>query len=308
MLHRNQVGFIRFLVIFSNNFGLLPGLRSHLKAKLTTGAIISVLTVSPAFAVVGGIGGSYNGVIPEAGNILCKNLTTSQEVNIAIVPGARNWDCKEAGLLINPTDEVAMTVDMQGSIRNGLTANTAAGSCQVIHKRFPSLPTGAYWVSKGVLPAVKVYCDMTTAGGGWQVLFRSDDPANWGKTFGVPGIGEWGIDKSGVPVAISQLRFSRVDTGAALTIPITASQIYTCSAVNGTYNWNGSKFNTYNGLHLGIATNTPITKTGYIYVGSPCAHYNRGWGFGHRGWQDDKQGWGWNSVDLGPTVFMISVR
>lgn len=270
--------------------------------------VTSMIAVPPAYAWPGGIGGSFKGIIPDTGNVVCKNLTTSETVNIPITPDAGIWDCKEAGLVVNPTDQIKMTINVQGPLKSGLDADSAAESCQAIHKRFPNLLTDVYWVSKGAFPPVQVFCDMATAGGGWQVLFRGDDPSQWSKTFGTPGTGKWGVDKTGVPSTIRQLRFTRVATGAALTIPITADKIYSCSAVNSTYFWNGTNIDAYNGLHLGITNNVSIVKTGYVYVGSPCAHYNHGWGFGHRGWQDDHQGWGWNSKDLGPTVFMISVR
>jgi len=193
---------------------------------------------------------------------------------------------------------------------DGMSADTPAASCLAIHGQDADASNGAYWVTRAQGPAVRVYCDMTTEGGGWQVLFKGHDPHRWATTFGVPGRKEWGVDAAGVPDVISQLRLKRPDTGESKVIPITNEALYACSQVDDRHIWNGTASRYYNALGLGISTTKNIypPPVDYVLSGMPCNNDHKSWGFGHRAWTDDRQGWGWNSLDLGQTVFSIAVR
>jgi len=51
------------------------------------------------------------------------------------------------------------------------------------------------------------------------------------------------------------------------------------------------------------------SKPGDIGIGHISVGDDRmGWGFGHRGWVDDHQGYSWAGVEIPKTVFEISVK
>ena len=58
----------------------------------------------------------------------------------------------------------------------------------------PSATDGVYIIdpdgADGAEP-FEAYCDMTTDGGGWTIVFQSSDPSTWRTNTGTPGIGEW---------------------------------------------------------------------------------------------------------------------
>jgi hypothetical protein len=193
---------------------------------------------------------------------------------------------------------------------DGLSADTPAASCLAIHQRDVGAGDGAYWVGRTQGAPVRVYCDMTADGGGWQVLFHGKNPRKWATRFGDPGGEEWGVDETGVPADISELRLKRKDTDQRRIIPMTNAALYDCSAVDDKYIWNGTASESYAAVGLGISTvksNYP-PPVGYVLSGMPCNNDHKSFGFGHRAWIDDHQGWGWNSLDLGPTSFQIAVR
>ncbi|RLD18519.1 MAG: hypothetical protein DRI36_01200, partial [Caldiserica bacterium] len=187
-----------------------------------------------------------------------------------------------------------------------------------LHHWIAGLPSGSYLINPdgpGECEPFVAYCDTRTLGGyaGWTVIFKSDDPEKWKTDFGTPGQDEWGHDVSNIDWPMCYLNLERVSTGENITIEISSSILYSAAWVNPPYHWNGTKYYAWNAYHLGISNDQPCPTSpeGYIIVGANDVVNNndkRSWGFGHRGWIDDVQGWGWDSWQLGATIFQISVR
>jgi len=93
-------------------------------------------------------------------------------------------DCGPLDASIHPgAPEVCNNVDdnCNGAADEGCPGVVSGTSCKDIHTKYPAFATGKYTVDpdgNGVLPAVEVYCDMTTAGGGWMRLLDLDTTKN----------------------------------------------------------------------------------------------------------------------------------
>ncbi|WP_413998552.1 fibrinogen-like YCDxxxxGGGW domain-containing protein [Flavobacterium sp. W1B] len=68
------------------------------------------------------------------------------------------------------------------SVKNGLTATTAATSAYQIKQDYPSSPDGLYWISNSNINGgtpFQIYADMTTDGGGWTLIMCNASNAGW---------------------------------------------------------------------------------------------------------------------------------
>ncbi len=194
---------------------------------------------------------------------------------------------------------------------------SAGTSCRDILAANPSATNGVYAIDlegDGGSAPFDVYCDMVTDGGGWTVIFESSDPSIWGHTRGTPGTGEWSQDFLDLNFPMSEILFTDVAGSRFETVTgISSAELYACTEGTNGNIWNGGLVFADGAFHIGVHTNERKNQpNGYVIVsredGGECRHDRRGWGFGHRAFQNDQQGWGWDSVDLGRTVFSIAIR
>jgi|GEM_PF-2548829 len=61
------------------------------------------------------VGGSVTGMSPTRGTVTCRNVTTMKTVKIEILAGVKTWNCEQAGLVVNPGDEIKQSMSVTGS-------------------------------------------------------------------------------------------------------------------------------------------------------------------------------------------------
>jgi hypothetical protein len=61
------------------------------------------------------VSGEVHGIIPDTGEVICQNLTTSQNVTITVPKNVRTWNCEAAGLTVNPGDKININASLTGS-------------------------------------------------------------------------------------------------------------------------------------------------------------------------------------------------
>jgi hypothetical protein len=209
-----------------------------------------------------------------------------------------------------------------GIVANGSSRNwsdgTYASSCNVYlhpptgYSYQGVTGSGIYTINPGS-GNTNVYCDMTTNGGGWTILFNSTDASKWLTSTGTPGVNQWSTSISGWSSFTStSVILIQGNTGNNLVVPgVTQAQLAGCATGSNSLTWNGTVTNGFGALHLGIvnsATTGPNWGTGYVAVGDGCTADDQGWGFGHNAFINVGQGWGWDSLNQNSQKFQIGVR
>ena len=149
----------------------------------------------------------------------------------------------------------------------------------------------------------------------WLVLFRSADPSIWNSDVN-RGKDNFAISLSAVPKNIKYLRMRADGQKSEVIIPIEKTQLGVWSE-NGRFGWNGMNYICFNARHLGIFCpgNYRPFSPGEISVSeaappgsSGIKPGQKGFGFGHYGWENNRQGYTWDGVTIAQTVFEIAVK
>ncbi len=257
----------------------------------------SSLTVSESFAAGEGT---------DAGNAACPS--GGVEIESGLDDGANGGVANDGVLEAGEVTSVSFACN--GASVCAATASEAMTSCAAIHTACPTERDGVYWIDPGGATPFQVDCDMTTNGGGWAIIFQSADPSIWKTDSGTPGIGAWSQDFSAIDYPMTELMLVYPAAGEYQVVTgVDASGIYACSGT-GELKWAGLDENDFDAYHLGVV-NPAVAKSPDDYVdvgGFDCVQDVQGWGFGHLAFENDAQGWGWDSTQLGSTVFAIGIR
>ncbi|MBL8794998.1 MAG: hypothetical protein JNM56_13900, partial [Planctomycetia bacterium] len=141
------------------------------------------------------------------------------------------------------------------------------------------------------------------ASGDWLVLFASDDPRIWNRDVD-EGPNRFARSLFGVPNAVHYLRLRRGDDYVIIAMD---KARLTQTSDDGHYGWEGTNHTDSGAHHLGIYSRVlPATGQGDISV--RILPWCRGWGFGHRAFVNNGQGYCWDGKPIPPTVFEIAVK
>ena len=143
----------------------------------------------------------------------------------------------------------------------------------------------------------------------WLSIFHSADPSLWGTTFGT--VRAWDVGIWRCECAHQHRRASAYTSGHERR-PYHPHFLWRSLQLRLRWRRVVLGWDEFVGIRRaasGISSTAGFGgAVGYVITSFSCNIDHQSWGFGHRAYLNDQQGWGWDSYDLGSTVFDISVR
>lgn len=129
----------------------------------------------------------------------------------------------------------------------------------------------------------------------WKIIFESDNPSNWNS-------------KTELEIqTINYLLLKRLDTKEYVIIKMTKENLNK-QVVHGNIGWQGTNEFINKAHLLGIFRVDWNAKPIKGDIGIISGPHNRGWGFGIRGYLDDKQGFSWEGKAIEKTIMQIAIK
>lgn len=145
-------------------------------------------------------------------------------------------------------------------------------------------------------------------GGVWKVIFRSADASIW-NTDTNRGKDLFATPLNRAPSDIRYLKLMEAAKGRYVIIEMTKERLGGLTERDGYY-WNGTNKFEWKAYHLGISDTAFGGKVeGGVTINTVDGESDyRGWGFGHRAYKGDYQGYGWAGESIGRVVYEISIK
>jgi hypothetical protein len=143
----------------------------------------------------------------------------------------------------------------------------------------------------------------------WTVVLRSADPQIWDREVNRDA-NHFALPLSRAPDDVRYLRIRK--NAEYVVLPMTKGELKRL-VQKGEFGWQGTALDDSHALHLGIfAKKMELNPVGDRRdKGDICIRirpWQRGWGFGHKNWVNDGQGYCWDGKTIPPTVFEIAVK
>lgn len=142
----------------------------------------------------------------------------------------------------------------------------------------------------------------------WTIIFRSDDPTIW-NTATNRGKDQFAIPVDKVPGGVKYLKMTEMAKKNFVIIEMTNLRLADRTEQDG-YGWNGRSDILANARHLGIydVAWRELGRGTIVVFERGAYDINRGWGFGHRAYLGDFQGYTWNGDPIDKVVLEIAVK
>jgi hypothetical protein len=192
---------------------------------------------------------------------------------------------------------VPQTTGVQNSYRRGNRPHVSIVAANNWHGRKSPPLAAPTWTTVAPVPA----------SAGWVEVFHGSRPDLWNTGLKV------GNDYGAIlPNQVRSLKIEHLATRQSVQIELNGEPGANVTLSDGRI-WHGQVSVAYNGIHLGLGCCprlplTPVASKGKVSIHMDGKIEYGGWGFGHRMFMDDQQGFAVDGQAVGDGRFRISIR